>query len=220
MMAMLQVKQIRVPVGQTVELQDVEWQDFETILKELGEHRNTRIAYSDRILSIVAPLPEHEVSKACIGDFVKILLDELEIPSVSFGSTTFKNENMEKAVEPDDCFYINNYRQVLGKRRIDLTVEPPPDLAIEIEVTSKTQLKAYQGLGVPELWLYEAGRLRIDCLQDGQYVEVSESPSFPGWPIQQIIAQYVARAQVVDQGMARKEFRQWVVRKIAGDQDF
>ncbi|MGB3292122.1 MAG: Uma2 family endonuclease [Phormidesmis sp.] len=220
MMAMLQVKQIRVPVGQTVELQDVEWQDFEAILQELGEHRNTRIAYSDRILSIVAPLPEHEVSKACIGDFVKILLDELEIPSVSFGSTTFKNENMEKAVEPDDCFYINNYRQVLGKRRIDLTVEPPPDLAVEIEVTSKTQLKAYQGLGVPELWLYEAGRLRIDCLQDGQYVEVSESPSFPGWPIQQIIAQYVARAQVVDQGMARKEFRQWVVRKIAGDQDF
>jgi Uma2 family endonuclease len=214
-MATLLVRQLRVPEGQTLEIQGVSWSELEDILQDLGEERNTRIAYSEKILSIVAPLPEHETSKACIGDFVKILLDELEIPSVSLGSATFKNESMEKAVEPDDCFYIAHYQQVLGKRRIDLAVDPPPDLAIEIEITSKTQLSAYRGLGVAELWLYEDSKLRISCLHNGQYVEMSESPSFPGWPIQQIVPQYLARAQVVDQGTARREFRQWVLARLA-----
>ncbi len=214
-MVTFQLRQIRIPEGQSLEIQDVSWAELENILRDLGEHRNTRIAYSDGILSIVAPSPEHEAPKVCIGDFAKILLDELGIPSVSFGSATFKNERMQKAVEPDDCFYIRSYRQVLGKRRIDLTVDPPPDLAIEIEVTSKTQLEAYRGLGVSELWLYEAGRLKLSCLQDGDYVEVTESSLFPGWPIQQSIAQYVARAQVVDQGTARKEFRRWVIKRMA-----
>ncbi len=99
-MATLQVRQIRVPEGQTLEIQDVSWSELEEILQDLGDKRNTRIAYSDGVLSIMAPLPEHEVYKVCIGDCVKILLDELEIDYTSYGSTTFKNARMRKAVEP------------------------------------------------------------------------------------------------------------------------
>ncbi|MGB3292769.1 MAG: Uma2 family endonuclease [Phormidesmis sp.] len=218
-MATLQVKQIRVPEGQTLEIQDVSWAELEEILQDLGEKRNTRIAYSDGTLSIVAPLPEHEVDKVCIGECVKVLFDELEIDYTSYGSTTFKNQRMSKAVEPDDCFYLQYADRMAGKPRIDLAVDPPPEFAIEVDLTSKTQLNAYQGLGVAELWRYDAGRLRIDCLQNGEYVEVSESPLFPGWPIKEAVERYVRQAKATNQRKAKKAFRQWVTARIGGDDD-
>ena len=216
-MATLQVRQIRVPEGQTLEIQDVSWAELEDILQDLGEKRNTRIAYSDGTLLIVAPLPEHEVDKVCIGECVKVLLDELEIDYTSYGSTTFKKENMSKAAEPDDCFYFEYADQMAGKLRIDLAVDPVPELVIEVDLTSKTQVDAYQGLGVPELWRYDTGRLRIDCLRNGKYVEVSESPLFPGWPIKEAVEQYVRQAKATNQRKAKKEFRQWVAGRIEGD---
>ena len=213
-MVTVQLHQIRVPEGQTVELQDVSWSKFEQILQGLGNQRNTRIAYSNGVLSIVAPSPEHEASKVSIGDFVKILLDELNRNYVSLGSTTFKSDRMLKAVEPDDCFYITTYAQVLGKSRISLETDPPPELAIEIDVTSKTQLEAYKGLGVSELWRYSNEKLRIDYLQNGEYIEVDQSPSFPKWLTRAAIERAVLSARQVGQGQARKEFRQWVLSQL------
>lgn len=175
-MATLQLRQIRVPEGQTVEIQEVSWSEFETILQELGEDRNTRIAYSEGTLTIVAPMPAHEVEKVCIARCVEVLLDELERDYTSYGSTTFKNEQMLKAVEPGDCFYLEYADLMAGKQRIDLSTDPPPELAIEIDLTSKTQLEAYLGLGVRELWRFDNGRLRIDCLQNGEYVEAPRKP--------------------------------------------
>jgi Uma2 family endonuclease len=214
-MATLQVRQLQVPEGQTLEIRDVSWSELEYILQDLGEKRNTRIAYSDGVLSIVAPLPEHEVTKVCIGECVKILFDELEIDYVSFGSTTFKNDKMQRAAEPDDCFYLKYSDQMAGKSRIDLRIDPPPELAIEVEITSKTQLQAYRGLGVAELWRYTAGRLRIDCLQNGEYIEVDNSPLLPGWPIKEAVEKYVASARATNQRKAKKVFRQWVIERIA-----
>ncbi len=87
-------------------LEDISWQEFEAILNELGEHRSSRVAYRQGTLEIMVPLPEHERAKVIIGDLVKILLDELDLNWESFGSTTFKHEEMTAGVEPDDCFYI------------------------------------------------------------------------------------------------------------------
>ncbi len=150
-MVTLQLKQLSVPLGQRIILTDVNWSKFEEILQELGEKRVTRVAYSQHKLEIRMPLPEHEFDKEIIGDMVKILLEELEVDRECYGSTTFKRKDMEAGIEPDNCFYIQNYRLMIGKRRLDLTVDPPPDLAIEVDVTSKTQLSAYEALGVPEL---------------------------------------------------------------------
>ena len=214
-MATLQLRQIKVPEGQTIEIEEVSWSEFETILEDLGEKRNTRIAYSNGVLSIMAPMPAHEVDKVCIGRCVEVLLDELEIDYVSYGSTTFKSENMKKAVEPDDCFYMKHADRMASKQRIDLEVDPVPELAIEVDLTSKTQLDAYLGLGVAELWRYDKGHLRIDCLRAGRYVEAEESSIFPGWPIKEAVENYVRRAKASNQRKAKKEFRQWVSEKIA-----
>jgi Uma2 family endonuclease len=159
---LLNIKRIDVPPGQRVLLRDVTWQEFETILDELGEHRSARIAYNRGVLEIMAPLPEHEDDKEIISDLVKALLEELDIEFRSLGSTTFKNQKMLQGIEPDQCFYIQNESKIRGKKRLDLTQDPPPDLALEIDITSRTNPNIYQALKVPELWRFQKGKLQIN----------------------------------------------------------
>jgi Uma2 family endonuclease len=213
-MVTLQFRQLSVPPGHRVILHNVSWQEFEAILTELGDHRATRLAYIQGTLEIRMPLPKHEVAKVIIGDMVKILLEELEIDCESFGSTTFKREDMSFGVEPDDSFYIQNHARMIGKERIDLTVDPPPDLVIEVDVTSKTQLAAYEALRVPELWRYEKGILQINILQDGKYVESEISPTFPNLPIVEAISQFYEESQTIGRSPTLRSFRKWVRAQI------
>ncbi|MCP2731826.1 Uma2 family endonuclease [Limnofasciculus baicalensis] len=210
----LALKQIVVAPGHQVLLKDISWQEFETILDELGERRAAKISYSNGMLEIMVPLPEHEKDKEIIGELARILLDALQIDFEPFGSTTLKNEKMTQAVEPDTCFYIKNYQAVIGKNRLDLTVEPPPDLAIEIDITSRTQFENYQRLGVPELWRYTRRGLEISLLQDGEYIESSFSPNFPGIPIIEIINQRVKQNLSVGRSQVIREFRTWVMENL------
>ncbi|MGB7443033.1 MAG: Uma2 family endonuclease [Coleofasciculaceae cyanobacterium] len=213
-MVTLQLRQLLVPPGQRIILTDVNWSNFEEILQELGEKRANKVAYSQNKLEIRMPLPEHEFDKEIIGDMVKILLEELEVDRECYGSTTFKRQDMAVGIEPDNCFYIQNYRLMIGKRRLDLTVDPPPDLAIEIDVTSKTQLSAYEALGVPELWQFSKGSLKINVLQAGEYVESSLSPTFPNFPIIEGFNQFVKMSLTEGSSAALRAFRKWVREKI------
>jgi Uma2 family endonuclease len=218
-MVTLQLRQLSVPPGQRIVLTDVNWSTFETILQELGEKRISKIAYAQNQLEIRMPLPEHEFDKEIIGDMVKILLEELDIDRECYGSTTFKRQDMAAGIEPDNCFYIQNYRAMIGKRRLDLTVDPPPDLAIEVDVTSKTQLSAYAALGVPELWQFAQGLLRINILQQGDlperdYVEVSSSPTFPDFPIVEGVSRFIEMSLLQGSSVALRAFRQWVRENI------
>lgn len=209
-MVTLQLQQLVVYPGQRIQLRNVDWHEFEAILDELGEKRSSRIAYSNGVLVIRMPSPNHEVDNELIGDMVKILLEKLDIRNECFGSTTFKRQDMATGIEPDQCFYIENAAVMIGKRRVDLTIEPPPDLAIEVDVTSKTGLDAYQSLGVPELWRYEEGRLRISILENGAYRESNTSPHFPNLAIAELISEFVNRAQSEGRSQTLKAFRQRV----------
>ncbi|MFN6541192.1 MAG: Uma2 family endonuclease [Nostoc sp. EkiNYC01] len=213
-MVTLQLQQLSVPPGHRVILHDVSWQEFEAILAELGDHRATRLAYSYGTLEMRMPLPKHEKAKVIIGDLVKILLEELEIDCETFGSTTFKRDDMAVGVEPDDSFYIQNHARMIGKERIDLKVDPPPDLAIEVDVTSKTQLDAYEALGVPELWRYENGKLQINILQYGKYIESEISPTFSNLPIFEGIPRFVEQSRTLGRSPTLRAFRQWVREEI------
>lgn len=213
-MMLLALKQLEIPPGHKVILKDINWQNFEQILEELGEHRSARIAYDHEALEIMVPLPEHEVDKVFITNFVEILLEELEIEFYPLGSTTFKNELMAQGIEPDNCFYIENEAAVRGKNRLDLTVDPPPDLALEIDVTSRTHLQIYQALGVPELWRFEKGKLQINVLREGKYIEVEFSPHFPGFPLIEIIPEYLQRVKTEGRNKTMKAFRSWVKEQI------
>ncbi|MEG4516482.1 MULTISPECIES: Uma2 family endonuclease [unclassified Microcoleus] len=197
------VSQITLSPGSVVTIPNITWLEFESILEELGEKRSARVAYSKETLEIMVPLPEHEIPRDLISDIVKILLKSARLRYQPFGSTTFKREGAA-GVEPDACFYILNYQRMIGRRRL-LPDDPPPDLAIETDVTSKTTIDAYKIIGVPEIWVYDSGRLRVYLLQDGEYVESDISPNFPGIALAQLIPATVERAWQVGNLQALEE---------------
>ncbi len=207
---LFELKRIDVPPGQKVFLHDVSWEEFETILEELGEHRASRMAYDNGTVEIMTPLPEHEYAKELIGDLIKALLEELDIDFVTLGSTTFKNQTMMKGIEPDQCFYIRHEQDIRGMKRIDLTIDPPPDLAIEIDITSRTHVSIYAALGVPELWRYSNGQLQVYVLRGGKYEASSTSPTFPGLSVCDVMPQYLELSQLEGRNQTMRAFRQWV----------
>ena len=213
-MMLLELKRIHVPPGQRVLLRDVTWQELEAILEDLGEHRAARIAYDRGILEIMAPLPKHEYDKEIIGDLVKALLEELNTEFISLGSTTFKNQVMAQGIEPDQCFYIKNESKIRGKKRLDLTVDPPPDLALEIDITSRTHPNIYEALKVPELWRFDKRKLQINVLQDGHYVESQQSLNFPKFKLIETIPQYLEQSTTAGRNAMLKAFRLWVQKQI------
>ncbi|MEA5572941.1 Uma2 family endonuclease [Calothrix sp. UHCC 0171] len=211
---LLELNRLEIPPGHRVLLRNVSWEEFETILEELGEKRAARVAYSRGMLEIMTPLPEHERSKENISDFIKVLLEELDIEFLSLGSTTFKNESMSQGIEPDNCFYIQNESIMRDKNRIDLNTVPPPDLALEIDVTSRTHKSIYQTLGVPELWRFVKGKLQINILQHGIYVESKFSQIFPNLPLIEVIPQYLEQSKIEGRNKVMRAFRAWVKEQV------
>lgn len=206
-------ERLTVPPGDKLLLPDISWQEFETILEELGNRRGSRIAYDRGTLEIMTPLPEPEINKVLASNLVEALLEELEIDFWCLGSTTFKSEMLGKGIEPDNCFYIRNEAAIRGKARLDLTADPPPDLALEIEVTSRTHPNIYAALGVPELWRFEQGKLQINVLQAGKYVEVEESQFFPNFPLKKKLPEFLQDCKLKGRNKTIKAFRAWVREK-------
>jgi Uma2 family endonuclease len=209
------IAQIQVAPGQRLILDNISWQEFEEILEDLGEHRHSHIAYYRGVLEFRMPLPGHERSKVLIGDLVKVALDEFGLEWESLGSSTFKSPKMKAAIEPDDCFYIKNYREMIGKERLDLTVDPVPDLAIEVDLTSKTQVSAYEALGIEEIWRLKNGKLEINLLQDGKYISSVTSKNFPAIAVIEGISLFLERSTDMPISTLRREFRQWLREKLA-----
>lgn len=207
---LLELNQLVVKPGQQLLLKNVSWQMYENILEELGEKRAAKVNYSQGLLEIMTPLPEHEDDKEIIGDLVKALLEELDIEFRPLGSTTYKNKQMSAGVEADQCFYIQNEAAIRGKKRIDLTIDPPPDLALEIDITSRTRLNNYEALGVPELWRYNGQSLEINVLENSKYVKSNISRNFPSLPLVDVIPQYVERSMIEGRNATIKAFRNWV----------
>ncbi|MDJ1172114.1 Uma2 family endonuclease [Roseofilum sp. BLCC_M154] len=204
------LEQLVILPGHQLLMKDISWQMYEDLLDNLGEKRGSRINYSQGILEIMTPLPEHEDDKVIIGNLVEILLEELDIEFRNLASTTFKSQTMRQGLEADQCFYIENEAAVRGQKRIDLSVDPPPDLAIEIDLTSRTRFNNYEALGVGELWRFNGTSLEINVLQDGVYIQSDESPHFPGLSLTQIIPEYLERSKVEGRNKTMKAFRAWV----------
>ena len=137
--AAIPITSIQIAPGSSVTIQNLTWQDFETILTELGEQRRVRLNYFQGNLEIMSPLAIHERPHRIIADIVKAILDSQGRDWEDFGSTTFKLPEIA-GVEPDTCLYIQHAVQMQGCTQIDLEIYPPPDLAIECDVTSKTTL--------------------------------------------------------------------------------
>lgn len=180
--------------GSHVLIEGVAWEEYEALLEELGGDRHIpRLNYYQGRLELMSPLPAHERPHRIIAYIVTTILDAQNRGWEDFGSTTFKKPK-QAGLEPDTCFYIENAGRVRSHLRMDMAVDPPPDLAIESDVTSKTTMDAYQAIGVPEVWIYEGDRLKIDLWQEGGYVETTNSLIFSGLNVVEIIPKLVQQA--------------------------
>jgi Uma2 family endonuclease len=198
--------------GQNLTISPINWVGFLEFLEELPSQRSSRITYANQTLEVMIPLPEHERSKIILADLVKTLLRLQKRPWEPLGSTTFKQEQKGMGVEPDECFYIDNYQAVIGKDRLDLSVDPPPDLAIEIDITSQTKQNVYLALGVPELWIYYEGKLRIYILRESKYELSDRSQIFPELDIAEIFPRLIDRAKVIGVSEMLREFEElWLL---------
>ncbi|GCL54119.1 hypothetical protein NIES3806_14560 [Microcystis aeruginosa NIES-3806] len=197
------------PPAEIINLSGISWETYETLLEELN-NRRLRLTYNRGTLEIMAPSPEHELSKEVLGRFVETLAEELAVQIYPLGSTTFKRPEISGA-EPDKCFYIYNIDAVRGKKRLDLNEDPPPDLVLEIDVTSSSQnrLQVYADLGVREVWIYNGEFLAIQQLENGTYITSQSSQFFANLPILEI-AIFLQQAGQKDYLELVKEFRNWV----------
>jgi Uma2 family endonuclease len=187
------VQTIKLIPGSQITISNLSWQDFEQILIDLGEKRNSRITYYRGTLEIMSPLALHERPHRIIANILKTILDIQGCNWEDFGSTTLKRPEIA-GIEPDTCFYIQNADLMQGCTNLDLKQYPPPDLAIEADVTSRTTLDAYEAMGVPEVWIYRNQQLKIYLLGSTGYTETSISPTFPNLPIIELIPQLVQKA--------------------------
>ncbi|GBF79976.1 Uma2 family endonuclease [Aphanothece sacrum] len=194
-----------------VVLYQISWQQFENLLIDLGENRSARIAYDNGTLEIMTPLPEHEYFKQAISIIIEDAAEVLELDYECLGSTTWKKEIQKAGIEPDNCFYFQNESLIRGKLSFDLNYDPPPDLALEIDLTSKSldRFPIYARLGVPEIWCYDSGELTIYQLEKGNYYEKEQSLVFPNLRIQEIPS-LIQSHRMVGRRAFRKAVREWV----------
>ena len=170
------------PPEQRVVLRNVSWETYERLLTENLERNSPRFTYDHGVLEIMSPSAEHEWYNRLLSDLVKLLARELRIDLLDLGSTTFMREGADRGFEPDSCFYVTRARQVRGRKRIDLALDPPPDICVEVVVTrpSLSKFPICAAFGVPEIWSYDGGRLSMYRLTGSDYAEVLSSYVLPG----------------------------------------
>jgi Uma2 family endonuclease len=199
------------PEGGTLILPEVGWEEYERLLEELGESNRVRVSYNQGRLEIMTLSPIHEMYKDLILMIVRITADLTASELETRGSTTFKETSFAQGAEPDTCFYVQNASQVIGLRKIDLSVAPPPDVVVEIDIGHESPRKPeiYRNLGVPEVWRYDEERLQMLTLTAEGYVETPVSQAFPSLTAE-ALTRFLEQSKTAGQSATLRAFRQWL----------
>ena len=162
----------------------VSWQTYSALVDE-SEHASGRMSYDEGTLEIMCPAMPHESSKSLIGRMIERFTEIRRIDIRSSASTTFRRTDLKRGFEADESYYIQNAEMVRGKREIDLSNDPPPDLVIEVEITRSAlnKLQMFASMGIPEVWPYDGKILSIGCLRSDGYSESEVSLVLPGFPV-------------------------------------
>lgn len=197
--------------GDEIVLRNRTWEDYEDLLSHRQDKAGLRIQYNakNQEIIIISPLPRHGNLADLLADFVKIMLRLQQKDWHSFTPVTLKQLGIQ-GIEPDSCFYIQNRERILGKEKIDLKIDPPPDLAIEVDVTSLTDPADYEAISVPELWIYRWSQLLIYEFDGEQYRETQISPQFPTIEVKTLMPQYCDRGWQAGSSVAIREFENYL----------
>jgi Uma2 family endonuclease len=175
---------INVPAEQRVVFYDVSWATYLALAAE-NNRPGKRISYDQGVMEIMSPGMLHENVSSLIGRMVNVFTEERGIEVCSSAGTTFKRDDLERGFEADASYYIANSGVVRSKREIDLAIDPPPDLAIEVDISrsSLSKFTIYRSIGVPELWRYDGEAILVYVLnKSGEYIRAEASNVLPGFP--------------------------------------
>jgi Uma2 family endonuclease len=196
------------PEGATLLIHHFTWDEYERLLEELPERPHLRVSYDRGKLEIRSPLPEHEEYAFFIDLLVLAVAEKLHLKLEGRRSATWRRRGLARGVEPDACYYVANAPRIIGKRQIDLESDPPPDVAVEIDITNESlnKFSLYAALGVPEIWRYDGDKIQFYELAGDLYRETTESQFFPGLK-PALLAEALEQSKTEGQTAALERFR-------------
>jgi Uma2 family endonuclease len=203
------------PEESRVLISAVDWNDYLALGRALEDRPNLRLTYDRGALEIMTTSHEHEAWKKRLNRLIEMLLDELGMPFESGGNMTFQREDLACGIESDDCYWIANEPAMRGRDDFKPLLDPPPDLALEIEYSRSAlnRMAIYAALRIPEVWRYDGRRLSVHVLVGNGYVEQDQSPTFPVLPVRDI-PQFLVADRRKNSLMRRREFLMWVRRHL------
>jgi Uma2 family endonuclease len=205
------------PPEQRIVLENIPWDVYESILAAHQDHSVPRFTYDRGRLEIMSPCAEHEELKHLVALCVEVSAEEMGMNVRGLGSTTCRREDLQRGFEPDARFYVQNAGRIRGKTELDLTVDPPPDVVMEIDLTSPSLAKfpIFAQLGVPEVWRYYGHRGQIFRHTGAVYVEQAESLAFPDLTAE-ILTGFLAESRRLDRLEWLRQVRTWVRQQRPG----
>lgn len=192
-------------------LPNVSWQSYTSLLRDFDGRPGMRMNFDQGVLEILSPSSEeHELYNRLLAFVVETLADTMGIEYASSGAATFKREDLQRGFEPDSSYYLQNEPQVRGKLRLDLSVDPPPDLAIEIDIahTSTGKLSLYAAMGVPEVWIYDGRQVSIFVLRGEAMVQTSSSLAFPSVQAE-ALSRLMGESKLLARTAWNRKVREW-----------
>jgi Uma2 family endonuclease len=199
-------------------LHSISWQTYQSLVTDFESEPAIRLTYDRGTLEIRMPLDPHETYKKLLGRLIEAATEELNLEIRSLGSRTCDREDLKRGLEPDQCYYIQNEALVRDVEQIDLTTFPPPDLAVEVDITSSSldRFSIYADLGVPEIWRYDGQSLIMYHLQAGQYIPCDRSIALTPLSASDLTQFLELRfpknemQTAVSENSLVKQFRQWL----------
>lgn len=199
------------PAEQRVLLQNIPWEVYEGLLATQQDASVPRYTYDQGLLEIMSPSAEHEHDNHVIRLLVEVVAEEMTLDIAGFGSTTYRRKDLARGFEPDASFYITHVREVRGKATLDLTIDPPPDLVVEIDVTKSSldKLSIFARFGIREVWRYDGTRLVVFVLMASEYVERQASDVLPGLT-GEAVTRFIEEARKLERPAWLQRLRAWV----------
>jgi Uma2 family endonuclease len=167
--------------GEPAVFHDVSWEEYEQLSDELVDRSGLRLSYCEGTLEIMSTSTEHDFYEDLLQNLVRLLSLRLKFRFRSFGRATMKKSKAQKGKEPDGCYFIKSCDLIGRRKRLDFEIDPPPDIAVEIDLSTRSirKLPIYHALQVPEVWIYDGTELTIHRWNDRGYVSVERSVELP-----------------------------------------
>jgi Uma2 family endonuclease len=202
-------------IAQHIILYNISWTTYQRLLAEHEGRQSPRFVYDRGDLEIMVLSFEHEQFNRLLADIFTLIAIEMELEFTNAGSTTFNRQDLARGFEPDTCFYIEHADDIAGQKRIDLATDPPPDLVIEVDITSPSldKLPIYAAVGVPEVWHFNGERVVILTLTGDRYTVQDHSAALPQLTSQQLL-DFIRSSQQMRHVAWLRSIRDWARRQI------